>query len=144
MNHSFSNVPRANIQRSSFNRSCTLKTTFDADQLVPIFVDEVLPGDTCNLTVNSFARLATQLKPAMDNMHLDFFFFFVPKRLVWNNWEKFCGAQDDPGDSTDYTIPVLADGTEFEVGEIADKFGLPTDVPAITTQNEISALPFRS
>lgn len=142
--HSFAQIPDVRMARSKFDRSFAVKDTFDFDYLIPIFVDEILPGDTVNLSVKSFCRLATQVVPVLDNMYLDYFFFFVPNRLVWNNWEKFNGAQDDPGDSIDFTIPVLADGTEFEVGEIADKFGLPTDVAAITTQNNINVLPFRA
>ena len=100
MEHSFSNVPRVNIPRSSFNRSHGHKTTFDADYLIPILVDDIIPGDTFNVNCSFVARLATPLYPIMDNLYLETFFFFVPYRLVWDNWEKFCGAQDDPGDSS--------------------------------------------
>ena len=75
--HNFAMVPNAQIPRSKFNRSFGRKQTFDADYLVPIFVDEVLPGDTFNLSLTSFARLATPIVPFMDNMHMDYFFFFV-------------------------------------------------------------------
>ena len=92
-----SQVPQADIKRSKFNRSHGLKTTFDADKLVPIFVDEVLPGDTHKLDQSLFARLATPINPIMDNMYLDTFYFFVPMRLVWDNYDKFFGAQDSPG-----------------------------------------------
>lgn len=129
MEHSFSEVPRADIPRSSFNRSHGHKTTFDADYLVPIFVDEVLPGDTFNLKCNLFARLSTPLFPIMDNMFLETFWFFVPNRLVWNNWEKFCGAQDDPGDSIDFSIPPLSGSTTDDLtaagSEVMDYMGLP-------------------
>ena len=103
MTHQFSQVPRAEIPRSSFNRSHGLKTTFDSGQLVPIFVDEALPGDTFNLRASLFGRMATPLKPIMDNLFLETFFFFVPNRLVWDNWERFNGEQDNPQDSTDFT-----------------------------------------
>lgn len=129
--HSFAQIPSVNIGRSSFDRSFTVKDTFDFDYLIPVFVDEVLPGDTMNLTVNSFARLATQVVPVLDNMHLDYFFFYVPNRLVWSNWERFNGAQDDPADTTDYTVPYLdfpAGGPEVDT--IFDKYGLPTDIAA--------------
>ena len=99
MSHSFSKVPRADIQRSSFNRSHGIKTTFDAGYLVPIMVDEALPGDTFNVNMAGFGRLATPLFPIMDNMHLETFFFAVPNRLIWDNWEKFNGAQDNPSRS---------------------------------------------
>jgi len=140
--HSFAQIPDVRIQRSQFDRSFTVKDTFDFDYLVPIFVDEILPGDTCSLRANTFARLATQKVPIMDNMMVDFFFFFVPNRLVWENWERLNGAQDNPGDDTDFICPQMtfpAGGPE--VGSIYDKYGLPTDVAAgYTIKN---SLPFR-
>ena len=83
--HLFSQIPRADIQRSSFNRSHGYKTTLDSGYLVPFFVDEVLPGDTFNLKATLFGRLSTPVVPFMDNMYLETFFFFVPNRLVWDN-----------------------------------------------------------
>ena len=139
--HSFSQIPSVNTTRSKFNRSFAVKDTFDFDELVPIFVDEILPGDTVNLNVRSFARLATQTKPVMDNMYIDYFFFFVPTRLVWDNWEKFNGAQDNPADSIDYTIPQLTVSAALSVGSIFDHMGLPTDVASNWTCN---VLPFRA
>lgn len=140
--HSFAQIPDVHMSRSQFDRSFTTKDTFDFDYLVPIFVDEILPGDTCNLTVNTFARLATPKVPIMDNMYIDYFFFFVPNRLVWENWEKFNGAQDDPGDSTDFIVPTvtLSTGTGASVGSIYDKFGIPTEIDNL----EINALPLRA
>lgn len=141
--HSFAQIPDAKISRSQFDRSFTVKDTFDFDYLVPIFVDEMLPGDTASVTANTFARLATQLKPVMDNMYVDYFFFFVPNRLVMNNWEKLNGAQTDPGDSTDYIMPSMpfpAGGPE--VGTIFDKMGLPTDVTGAWTLK--NTLPLRA
>ena len=111
MKHSFSEVPRAEIPRSNFNRSHGLKSTFDADYLIPVLVDDVVPGDTFNANMNFFARLATPLNPIMDNMYLESFFFFVPYRLLWTNWEKMHGAQDDPGDSIDFTVPKIGVGS---------------------------------
>ena len=93
--HNFARIPDAQIPRSKFDRSFQRKMTFDADYLVPIFVDEVLPGDTFNLPLTTFGRLATPIVPVMDNIKLDYFFFFVPNRLVWNNWQKFNGEQDN-------------------------------------------------
>lgn len=133
--HSFAEVPQVNIGRSRFDRSYGVKDCFDFDYLIPIHVDEVLPGDTHNLTLNCFARLTTQLAPTMDNMFIDFFFFFVPNRLVWDNWEKLCGAQDNPGDSISYSCPILTAGAAFSVGSIYDKMGLPTDVANIDVNN---------
>jgi len=128
MGHNFSRVPGIQIQRSKFDRSHGGKLTFDADYLVPILVDEVLPGDTGKCRMSGFARLNTPLKPFMDNMYMETFFFFVPNRLLWNNWEKFNGAQTDPGDSIAFTMPVVpmaAGGPE--VGSLWDCFGIPTD-----------------
>ena len=125
MTHQFSRVPSAQIPRSSFDRSHGLKTTFDADLLVPIFLDEVLPGDTLNLKMTGFARMATPIKPIMDNLFMETFFFFVPNRLVWDNWQKFNGEQDNPGDTTDYSIPKQG-GSQWATGSLGDYFGLPT------------------
>ncbi len=87
--HQFTMIPKADIPRSKFDCQSTHKTTFDAGYLVPVYVDEVLPGDTFNLNMTAFARMATPLYPVMDNLHLESFFFFVPNRLTWNNWQKF-------------------------------------------------------
>ena len=150
MTHSFSEVPRANIPRSSFDRSHGYKTTFDADYLIPVFVDDIIPGDTFNLNMNFFARLTSPtVLPVMDNMYLESFFFFVPYRLLWSNWEKFCGAQEDPGDSIAFTIPVVT-GTNTSTGEgmLWDYFGLPLDNKAgahLDPDNvTVSCLPFRA
>lgn len=140
--HSFAQTPAVHMARSQFDRSFQRKSTFDFDYLVPIFVDEILPGDTCNLSVNTFARLATQIVPIMDNMYVDYFFFFVPTRLVWTNWEKFNGAQTNPGDSTSFVVPVMDDtaGGGYAVESIFDYFGLPTEINGI---DDINCLPLR-
>ena len=133
MSHEFSQVPRANIPRSNFNRSCGYKTTFDAGYLVPVFVDEALPGDTFNLRMTSFSRLATPLHPFMDNLFMDTHFFAVPYRLVWDNWQKFNGEQKNPGDSTDYLVPTMTSTavTGYLNGSLHDYLGLPTEVPGL-------------
>ena len=124
MNHDFSRVPKADIQRSVFNRDHGLKTTFDAGYLVPIFYDEALPGDTFMLKTTGFGRLATPVNPFMDNLYVETFFFAVPYRLIWDNWEKFCGQQDNPDDSTDYLVPtVTVNPTEQSLW---DYMGIPT------------------
>jgi hypothetical protein len=141
MQHTFSQVPRADIPRSSFNRSHGVKTTLDSGLLVPIFVDEALPGDTFNLNMTGFARVATPLHPYMDNAFFNTFFFAVPYRLIWDNWERFNGAQTDPGDSTDFLIPqVTAPTGGWTAGGMGDYFGLPTMVDPLS----VSALPFRA
>ncbi len=141
MEHSFSEVPRANIPRSSFNRSHGYKSTFDADGLVPVLVDDVVPGDTFNVNMSFFARLATPLFPIMDNMYLESFFFFVPYRLVWTNWERMHGEQDDPDDSIDFTVPALTTDT-ISTGDVADYMGIPLNIDTVNTS--VSALPFRA
>lgn len=140
--HSFAQTPSVNMARSKFDRSHTVKDTMNFDLLYPIFVDEILPGDTINLNVKSFARLAPQVVPLMDNMYIDWFFFFVPNRLVWDNWERFNGAQDDPTDSTDFLIPVVnpVSSETYEVGSIYDKMGIPTGIE----QLPVNALPLRA
>lgn len=142
--HNFSEVPSVKIPRSQFNRSHGLKTTFDSDLLVPVMVDEVLPGDTWTCRMSGFARLFSPLKtPIMDNIYIDVHFFFVPTRLLWANWEKFNGAQDNPGDSTDFVIPKLRNGavTSVEEGSLHDYMGLPLGLDFDETR--VSALPFR-
>jgi len=138
-NHTFSQVPKAQIPRSSFDRSSSLKTAFDAGYLVPIFVDECLPGDTFNLRASLFGRLATPIKPLLDNLYLETFWFFVPNRLVWDNWEKFNGAQDNPDDSTTFSVPIREGSVGYNVGSLYDYMGLPTGIAGI----DHNALPFR-
>nr|QJB20511.1 MAG: major capsid protein [Microvirus sp.] len=125
--HDFAMVPRADIARSTFRRDFTHKTTFDAGYLIPVFVDEVLPGDSFSVDMTAFARLATPIFPVMDNLHLESFFFFVPNRLVWTNWVKFMGERDSPADSISYVIPqVVSPAGGYAVNSIFDYFGLPT------------------
>lgn len=142
MNHDFSRVPRAQIARSSFDRSHSLKTTFNSGYLVPIFWDEALPGDTFNLNMSGFARLATPLHPFMDNLYFNTFFFSVPLRLLWSNFQRFMGEQLNPGDSTDFLIPKLAaPAGGFANGTVFDYMTLPTQVANL---GGISALYLRA
>ena len=132
MKHQFSQVPKVNIPRSSFDRSHGYKTTFDASFLVPIFVDEALPGDTFSLNMTGFARLATPIYPIMDNLVMETFFFAVPNRLIWDNWQRFNGEQINPGDSIDYTIPRVDVPTGgYTTGSLWDYMGLPIGVENI-------------
>lgn len=136
MSHQFSQVPKANIQRSSFNRNHGYKTTFNAGKLIPVFLDEALPGDTMNCKMTAFARMSTPLVPFMDNLMVDSFFFAVPYRLVWNNWQKFNGEQVDPGDSTDFTIPqIVAAVGGHQEGSLSDYFGIPTEIGSLSTSS---------
>ena len=132
MKHQFSQVPKAQIPRSSFDRTHGLKTAFDAGLLIPIFVDEALPGDTFNVNMTGFARLATPIKPLFDNMFMETFFFAVPKRLLWDNWQKFNGEQDNPDDSTDFLIPTLTSPAGGYLEEtLEDYLGLPTKIAGV-------------
>lgn len=141
MQHQFSMVPSVEIPRSVFNRSHGYKTTLNAGLLVPFLVDEVLPGDSISLNATLFGRLATPIVPIMDNLFMDTFYFFVPNRLVWDNWRKLCGEQDKPGDSTDYLVPqVSAPSGGWTVGSLADYFGIPIGVAGL----KVNALPFRA
>ena len=126
--HSFAMIPRAEIPRSKFKAQKALKTAFDSGYLVPIFVDEVLPGDSMSLNMTAFTRLATPLFPCMDSLHMETFFFFVPNRLVWDNWQRFQGERDpDPDSSIDYTIPqMVSPPGGYSIGSLQDFMGLPT------------------
>ena len=141
MAHAFSQVPRVDIPRSSFDRTNGFKFTFDADYLVPIIVDDIVPGDTFNVDCHFYVRLASPtLLPLMDNMFFDTFFFFVPYRLLWDNFEKFHGAQVDPGDSIDFTIPIRDTGN-INDSSVYDYMGLPDNgVPV----GEHNVLPMRA
>ena len=134
----FSQVPRAEISRSSFDRSHGLKTTLDAGDLIPILVDEALPGDTFNCKLSAFGRMSTPINPLMDNIYMNTFFFAVPNRLIWENWQRFNGEQDNPTDSIDFVVPQIT-GT-FSNQSLGDYFGIPYTSEDIS----ISALPFRA
>ena len=158
----FAIAPAPKIERSVFDRSHCHKTTFDSGQIIPIYVDEALPGDTFTARMTLFARLSTALqKPIMDNVYMDVHFFAIPNRLVWDHWKEFCGEVtrdnwDYEGDfgpglsSTEYFIPTIDPGNSdhwFEPGGLADHFGLPTDQTftfTYGTMPKISALPFRA
>ena len=140
--HQFTMIPKADIPRSSFDCQSTHKTTFDAGYLVPVYVDEMLPGDTFRLNMTAFARLATPLYPVMDNMHLDSFFFFVPNRLIWNNWQKFMGQQNNPSSSIDYVVPQqVSPANGYAIGSLQDYMGLPT-VGQVGSGNTVSHCAF--
>ena len=143
--HNFSQTPSVSIPRSTFNLSHGHKCAFDADFLVPICQPiDVIPGDTFRVNTNFFMRLATPLEPILDNLYFDTFAFFVAYRTIWDNHEKFHGAQDDPGDSISFTIPLVnrADAGGSFLGGTWDMFGLPP--LAIPNDAPVSALPFRA
>lgn len=141
----FALLPQANIKRSVFDRSFVYKTTFDEGKLIPYFVDEILPGDTFTLNPVEFCRLATPVVPFMDNLYIESFFFFVPCRLVWDNWVRMCGEQDNPEDSTDFIVPTVSTNLS-NLGELFDYMGLGSkcygsdSIPSLS----INSLPFRA
>lgn len=140
--HSFAFLPQTKIKRNVFDRSHEYKTTMDAGYLVPLLVDEVLPGDTITLNnLSIFSRINTLTVPIMDNLYMECFAWSVPSRLVWDHWKNFNGETVNPGDSTDFLVPqVVAPSGGFTVGSVADYFGLPVNVPNLS----VSALPFRA
>lgn len=141
-NSLFSQIPRAEIQRSAFDRSHGYKTTFNEGLLIPFFVDEVLPGDTFSLSWAAICRLTTPIVPFMDSVYLKAYWFFVPNRLVWKNWQRFMGEQENPTDSTDFLVPSFnTTGSGATYGTLCDYFGIRTGVKGISN---INALPFRA
>lgn len=143
----FSKLPSANIQRSIFDRSSGTKTSFNVGDLVPIYVDEILPGDSVKITSSKVIRLQTLLTPIMDNLFLDLYWFFVPNRLTWNHWKEFCGENNESAwaPTTQYSIPTIkSPASGWETGTLADYFGLPVNVPMTQGKHLPSALPFRA
>lgn len=141
--------PDAKIGRSQFNRSHGLKMSFDASYLYPIFLDEILPGDTMTMRLNGFSRIFSPLDaPIMDNIELETFFFFVPTRLLWDNWAAFNGEHADAGaQDTTFTIPIINDlivdhDNAKDGHALAAYFGLPEALDSSTIS--VSALPFRA
>ena len=140
----FSLLPRVDISRGRFDRSSSVKTTFNTGDIVPFFLEEVLPGDTFNVKTSKVVRMQTLLTPLMDNLYLDTYYFFVPNRLVWQHWKEFCGENTESAwiPETEYAMPQITSpaDTGWEVGTIADYFGIPTGVANLS----VSALPFRA
>lgn len=140
----FSLSPHVDISRSRFDRSASLKTSFNAGDVVPFFLEEVLPGDTFSVDTSKVVRMQTLLTPMMDNVYLDTYYFFVPNRLVWDHWKEFCGENTESAwiPQTDYIMPQITSpaGQGWSVGTLADYFGIPTGVAGLS----VSALPFRA
>ena len=138
------NPTRIDLSRSTFDRSSSVKTSFNAGDIVPFFLEEVLPGDTFNVKSSKVVRMQTLLTPMMDNVYLDTYYFFVPNRLVWKHWKEFNGENTESAwiPETTYEVPQITSpaGTGWAVGTIADYFGIPTGVPNLS----VSALPFRA
>lgn len=132
--HVFSLVPEVEIPRSVFDRSHGCKTAFNEGELIPIYCDEALPGDTFSMNLSAFIRMQDALaKPIMDNMWATFYFFAVPVRILWEYWKRFNGEQPNPGDSTDYTVPevVMPSDTGCLVGSLSDYLGVPIGVKGL-------------
>lgn len=144
----FSKLPTVNVQRSILDRGSKYSTTFNAGQLIPFYVDEVLPGDTFDVSTAKVVRMQTLLTPLMDNMYLDTYYFFVPNRLVWDKWKEFCGENTDSAwaPKTTHYIPKIASPEGgFQPGSIADYMGLPVGVQwSASDLLAPSALPFRA
>ena len=139
----FSQIPRANIRRARFKRDYSNTTTINEGDIVPIYVDEVLPGDTISLTQNSLVRMATPIYPVMDNCYMDIYYFFCPNRLLWEHWENLMGQNDDSywAPKTEYSVPqTTAPPAGWNVGTIADYMGIPTGIKNI----RVNSLPFRA
>ncbi len=138
------NPTRIDLSRSTFDRSASVKTSFNAGDIVPFFLEEVLPGDTFNVKSSKVVRMQTLLTPMMDNVYLDTYYFFVPNRLVWKHWKEFNGENTESAwiPETSYEVPQITApvDTGWAVGTIADYFGIPTGVPNLS----VSALPFRA
>lgn len=131
------------IQRSKFVRPSTHKTTFNAGNLIPIYVDEVLPGDTFKMKMSSVIRMSTPIYPVMDNANMDVYFFFVPNRLVWEHWKEFFGENNTTHweQPVEYEVPqITAPAGGWAKGTIADYMGIPTLISNISVQ----ALPIRA
>lgn len=138
----FAMIPQANIRRSVFDRSHVYKTTFNEGQLIPYFVDEVIPGDTFTLNPVEFCRLSTPVVPFMDNIYIESFFFFVPSRLVYDKWVNLCGEQENPEDSTDYLVPTVSLNGDM-TNKLPDYMGIAC--ASGTFKNvSVNCLPFRS
>lgn len=131
--------------RSKFDRSHQLLTTINEGELVPIYCDEVLPGDTVKVRLNGLIRMSTPIYPIMDNCYMDTYFFFVPCRLLWDHWENMFGENDTDywAEKTEYSTPKCSIGVEkgIQSGSIGDYFGLPTKV---NKKIEVNALPARA
>lgn len=138
----FAMIPQANIRRSVFDRSHVYKTTFNEGQLIPYFVDEVIPGDTFTLNPVEFCRLATPVVPFMDNIYIESFFFFIPSRLVYDKWVNLCGEQENPEDSTDYLVPTVS-LTGDMTNKLPDYMGIACASGAFNNVS-VNCLPFRA
>lgn len=140
----FAQLPHADIRRSQFDRSSSVKTSFNVGDVIPFYVDEVLPGDTFKIKTSKVVRLQTLITPMMDNLYLDTYFFFVPNRLVWSHWKEFNGENTQSAwlPTTEYEVPqITAPATDgWSIGTIADYLGIPTGVPDLS----VNALPFRA
>ena len=124
----FSRIPQADIRRSTFDRSHSLKSSFNVGELIPILCEEILPGDTVKLKTSKVIRLQTLLTPMMDNLYAETYYFYCPNRILWKHFREFCGENTDSAwyPSTVYTEPKISSPEGgFAVGTVADYLGLP-------------------
>ena len=142
LNSHFALLPDANIKRSRMDRNCSVKTSFNVGEVIPFYLDEVLPGDSHQIKTNLVCRMQPLVTAPMDDIWLDTYYFFVPNRLVWEHWKNFNGENTESAwyPQTEYSVPQLVSGDGFEVGSIADYFGLPIGVKNLS----VNALPFRA
>ena len=138
------NPTKIDMSRSTFPRNSSVKTSFNVGDIVPFFVDEVLPGDTFDVATSKVVRMPSLITPIMDNIYLDTYFFFVPNRLVWSHWREFNGENTQSAwlPEVQYEVPQITSPakTGWAVGTIADYMGIPTGVPNLSC----NALPFRA
>ena len=137
------NPTRLDLNRSRFDRSSSVKLSFNVGDVIPFYVDEVLPGDSFQIRTSKVVRMQTLLTPLMDNIYLDTYFFFVPNRLTWEHWKQFNGENTESAwiPQTEYQVPQLtAPAAGWSVGTIADYMGIPTGVKNLS----VNALPFRA
>lgn len=138
------NPTNIDMSRSRFDRPFSHKTTFNVGQIIPFYVDEVLPGDTFDVETSRVVRMQSLITPVMDNIYLDMYYFFVPNRIVWSHWKQFMGENTESAwiPKTEYEVPQITApaGSGFAVGTIADYLGVPTGVPNLS----VNALPFRA
>ena len=143
MDSRFAVNPQITIDRSKFNRDSSVKTSFNVGDLIPFYIDEVLPGDTFQVRTSLVARLQPLVTAPMDNLYLDTYYFFVPNRLVWEHWRELNGENTESAwiPQTEYQVPQITAPTGgWNIGTIADYFGIPTGVSGLS----VSALPFRA
>lgn len=143
----FSQMPTKTIPRSKFDHSQNIKFTFNTGDIIPFYVEEILPHDTTNISTNMVVRMATPIYPVMDNAYVDFYYFFVPSRILWEHWKAMNGENEEDywTQKTEYSVPQLQFEEAVQVGTIADYMGIPVGYKDTNKANRgVNALPFRA